>query len=257
MGTALITGPTSGIGNAFARRLAADGHDLVLVSRDGPRLEALARELGSTYGVASEVLVADLVEPDQLRHVEDRLADERRPVDLLVNNAGYSLHQRFLTGDVAAEEGLLRVLVLAVLRLSRAAAPGMVARGAGAIVNVSSVAGFVPQGTYSAAKAWVTSFSQGLSGDLAGTGVRVLALCPGFTHTEFHQRAGHDLTRTPGGLLLRADHVVGVGLRARRGAAVVSVPGAQYKALVALPGHVLFPLLRGGARRVRGTRRGR
>jgi uncharacterized protein len=254
--TALITGPTSGIGNAFARRLARDGHDLVLVSRDGPRLAALARDLESTYHVGTEVLVADLVEPDDLHRVEARLADDSRPVDLLVNNAGFALNRRFLTGDIDAEEAMLRVLTLAVLRLSRAAAPGMVRRGAGAILNVSSVAGFVPQGTYSSAKAWVTSFSQGLSADLAGTGVRALALCPGFTHTEFHQRAGHDMSRTPDWLWLDADHVVDVALRDLRRDAVLSVPGAQYKVIMGLARYVPQKLARRVSGRVRGTRRG-
>jgi short-subunit dehydrogenase len=253
----LITGPTAGIGRAFARRLARDGHDLVLVARDGQRLAALARSLGSSYGVAVEVLAADLADDSDLRRVEDRLADRSRPVDLLVNNAGFTLNRRFLTGDVDAEERMLRVLVLAVLRLSRASAPGMVARGHGAIINVSSVAGFVPQGTYSAAKAWVTSFSEGLAGELGGTGVRVLALCPGFTRTEFHQRAGQDMGATPTWLWLEAPRVVDAALRDLRRGVVVSVPGVQYKALVGLARHVPATTLRRVSRLVRGRRRGR
>jgi short-subunit dehydrogenase len=256
MSTALVTGPTSGIGNAFARRLAADGHDLVLVSRDGTRLEELALGLRSTYGVDVEVLVADLVDDEGCRSIEKRLA-EGAPVDLLVNNAGFSLNKRFVTGDIEDEEAMLRVLVRAVLRLTRAAIPGMIARGHGAVINVSSVAGFVPQGTYSAAKAWVTAFSQGLAGDLAGTGVSVMALSPGFTHTQYHERAGHDMSKTPDWLWLNASQVVDDALRDLRRGAAVSVPGAQYKAIVTLARHVPVRVLSRVARRVRGTRRGR
>jgi uncharacterized protein len=256
MSTALITGPTSGIGNAFARRLASDGHDLVLVSRDVARLEELAEGLRSTYGIEVEVLAADLADDEGCRSIEKRLSDGL-PVDLLVNNAGFSLNKRFLTGDIDDEEAMLRVLVRAVLRLTRAAVPGMIARGHGAVINVSSVAGFVPQGTYSAAKAWVTAFSQGLAGDLAGTGVSVMALCPGFTHTEFHSRAGHDMTKTPNWMWLNAPQVVDDALRDLRRGADVSVPGAQYKAIVSLARHVPVQTLQRVARRVRGTRRGR
>ncbi|HEX6918770.1 MAG TPA: SDR family oxidoreductase [Actinomycetes bacterium] len=256
MTTALITGATAGIGNAFARRLAADGNDLVLVARDVQRLESTAASLRTAYGVEVEVLPADLIDDGQCRSVEARLADRSRPVDLLVNNAGFSLNRRFVTGDIEAEERMLRILVRAVLRLTRAAVPGMVERGHGAVINVSSVAGFVPQGTYSAAKAWVTSFSQGLAGDLAGTGVRVLALCPGYTHTEYHARAGHDMSRTREWMWLEADDVVDAALADLRRDAVVSVPSLRYKAIVTLARHVPTRVLAVAARRIRGTRRG-
>jgi uncharacterized protein len=255
MSTALITGPTSGIGNAFARRLAADGNDLVLVSRDATRLAELAHGLRSTYGIDVEVLVADLADDEGCRSIEKRLADGL-PVDLLVNNAGFSINKRFLTGDIEDEEAMLNILVRAVLRLTRAAVPGMVARGHGAVINVSSVAGFMPQGTYSAAKAWVTAFSQGLAGDLNGTGVRVMALCPGFTHTEFHARAGHDMSKTPNWLWLNAPQVVDDALRDLRRGHDVSVPGAQYKTIVTLARHLPVRALTRVARQVRGTRRG-
>ena len=254
--TALVTGATAGIGHAFARRLAADGHDLVLVARDRERLASTAKELRTSYGVHVEVLVADLVDDDGCRRVEDRLADGSRPVDLLVNNDGFSVNRGFVRGDIDAEERMLRVLVRAVLRLSRAAAPGMVERGRGAIINVSSVASFLPQSTYSAAKAWVTSFSQGLAADLAGTGVVVLALCPGFTRTEFHDRARLNMNGIPGFLWLDADDVVDQGLAALRRNAVVSIPGAQYKAVVAVARHLPLRGLGVVARRFRGVRRG-
>ncbi|MEU4418951.1 SDR family NAD(P)-dependent oxidoreductase, partial [Nocardia salmonicida] len=154
-GTALITGPTAGIGHEFARQLAARGHDLVLVARDQARLEQVAEELRTTYAVEIEVLPADLANPDQLAQVEARLAEAGRPVDLLVNNAGFGLKERFLDNDIETEQRQQDVLVKAVLRLTHAALGGMVARGGGGVINVSSVAAFLPRGTYSAAKAWV------------------------------------------------------------------------------------------------------
>lgn len=247
--TALVTGATSGIGLAFARRLAADGHDLVLVARDGGRLEATAKELHTSYDVHVEVLPADLTDDDGCRRAENRLADISRPVDLLVNNAGFGSRGRFSTGDIDDEEQMLRLLVRAVMRLTRAAIPGMVERGHGAIVNVSSVASFLPRGTYSAAKAWVTTFSQGLANELDGTGVRVLALCPGFTRTEFHERAGLNMSAVPTFLWLEADKVVDQGLAALRRNAVVCVPGARYKVIVAVSRRLPLSGLRLMARR--------
>jgi short-subunit dehydrogenase len=249
--TALVTGASAGIGNAFVRRLARDGYDLVLVSRDEERLGALADELKGTYGVAVDVLAADLSDDAGCGLVEARLADRSRPVDLLVNNAGFAVRQRFLSADIEDEERMLRVLVRAVLRLSRAAVPGMLERGRGAVINVSSVAGFFPQGTYSAAKAWVTSFSQGLAADVAGSGVQVMALCPGYTHTEFHERAGIDMRRTPDWLWLDADDVVAESLAALARGHVVCVPGAQYKTIVAALRHTPSRALTGLVRRVR------
>ena len=259
MSTALVTGATAGIGNAFVRRLARDGYHLVLVSRDAARLESLAAELRASYPIDVEVLPADLAADEGCRAVETRLADADRPVDVLVNNAGFTVNRRFVTGDVDEEDRMLRVLVRAVLRLTRAAVPGMIARRHGVVINVSSVAGFLPQGTYSAAKAWVTSFTIGLSGDLAGTGVRAQALCPGFTHTEFHERAGVDMRRTPDWMWLEADAVVAESFTALARGHVVCVPGRQYKAVVAasrfVPARLIGPLLR-RARRGR-SRRGR
>jgi short-subunit dehydrogenase len=226
--TSLITGATAGIGAAFARRLAADGHDLVLVARDEERLAKSAAELGGPVRV--ETLSADLATDAGMSAVEARLRDQ--PVDLLVNNAGFGHRGKFLAVPVEDELAMVRVHIDAVLRLTSAAVPDMVERGRGGVVNVASVAAFFPRGTYGATKAWVVSFSQAVRQDLAGTGVRVMALCPGFTHTEFHDRAGMDMSGIPSWLWLDAEQVVDDGLADLKAGKAVSVPGLPYKAIV-------------------------
>lgn len=238
MRTAVVTGATAGIGAAFARRLARDRYDLVLVARDGARLEEMAARLRAAEGIDVEVLPADLTDDVQRQMVEDRLADASRPIEVLVNNAGIGSGSGFRTATAADEERLLRLNVLAVLRLSRAAVDGMVERQRGAIVNVSSVAGFLPYGTYSASKAWVTRFSEALAVELAGTGVRVVALCPGLVRTEFHERAGMDVSNLPSWVWLDADEVADAGWRAVAAGKVVVVPSRRYGALVALLRHL-------------------
>ena len=240
MSTALVTGATAGIGATFARRLAAEGHDLVLVARHKDRLDEAAEELRAAYGVGTEVIAADLSTLDGCAVVEERLGDVNRPVDILVNNAGFGLREDFVDAELDAEDTMLALNVRAVLRLTHVAVRGMVVRGHGSILNVSSVAGFLPGGSYSATKAWVTNFSESVQQQVRGSGVRVVAVCPGFTRTEFHQRAEMDMRGIPGFMWLSTDQVVDTALRDLRRGAVVSVAGAQYKAIVALLNVVPF-----------------
>ncbi|WP_139978233.1 SDR family NAD(P)-dependent oxidoreductase [Nocardioides litoris] len=230
--TALVTGATVGIGHAFAVHLARRGHDLVLVARDEVRLEEVAAALRAEHGVGTEVLVADLVVPEQLALVEERLRDDARPVDLLVNNAGFGLKKRFLDNPVDDEVAMLEVLVTAVLRLSHAALGGMTARGRGGVINVSSVAAFLPRGSYSAAKAWVNSFSEWAANEYRSDGVTVMALCPGFTKTEFHERM--QVKRGDGFLWLDVDFLVRQALKDYDKGRTYSIPGMQYKAITGL-----------------------
>ncbi|MFJ5550810.1 SDR family NAD(P)-dependent oxidoreductase [Streptomyces sp. NPDC093225] len=232
MTTALITGSTAGIGAAFARKLAAQGHNLVLVARDTGRLREQATELHDRHGIEAEVLTADLSTEEGITAVEERLGDRRDPVDLLVNNAGFGNKGRYLDVPMADELTMLKVHVEAVLRLTSAAAESMRSRGRGGIVNVASVAAFLPRGTYGASKAWVVQFTQGAAKDLAGSGVRMMALCPGFVRTEFHERAGMGTDNIPNWMWLDADKLVGAALDDLARGRTVSVPDPRYKALM-------------------------
>lgn len=235
--TALVTGATAGIGAAFARRLAADGYGLVLVARNTERLRGVARELADRHGVPVDPLPADLIEEDGLAAVEARLREPAAPVDLLVNNAGMSLNQGFLRASAADQERLLRLNVVAVMRLTLAALPGMVERRHGTIINVSSVAGFgavMPGSTYPATKAWVNNFTESVAPTVRGSGVRVMALCPGFVRTEFHDRAGIDMSWAPQWLWLNADKVAAAALRDLARGKVISVVDWRYRVAAGL-----------------------
>lgn len=231
MSVALITGPTAGIGRAFATALAAEGHDLVLVSRDETRLHSVASDLSTAHGVTCEVLSADLADLDSTRRVEERLGGSA--VDVLINNAGFGLQRPFEDNDVEAEQRGLDVHVRAVMRLTHAAVASMTARGTGDIVNVSSVAGYLPRGTYGAHKAWVSSFSSWANLHYAAAGLRVMALCPGFVRTEFHARMQADMSDVPGWMWLDADDVVREALADLRAGKAICVPSRRYRAVVA------------------------
>ncbi|QDQ13214.1 SDR family NAD(P)-dependent oxidoreductase [Streptomyces spectabilis] len=232
MTTALITGATSGIGAAFARRLATDGHNLVLVARDTQRLREQATELHDRHGIEVEVLTADLATDEGIAAVEQRLGNRRDPVDLLVNNAGFANKGRYLEVPIADELTMLKVHCEAVLRLTSAATETMRERGRGGIVNVASVAAFVPRGTYGASKAWIVQFTQGAARDLAASGVRLMALCPGFVRTEFHERAGMGTDNVPKWMWLDADKLVATALTDLARGKSLSVPDPRYKAMM-------------------------
>jgi len=233
-GTALITGATAGIGLAFARQLAARGHDLVLVARDEERLVSVAKDLQTSYDVGVEVLPADLTDRLALARVEARLAETDRPVELLVNNAGFGLKHRFLTNTADQETAMTEVLVIAPLRLTHAALTAQTARGHGGVINVGSVASYLPRGTYSAAKAWVNSFTEWAHHEYKPQGVRIMALLPGFTKTEFHERMGVGRNSAPGFLWLDVDRLVAEALADYDKGRVFSIPSPQYKAIAAL-----------------------
>jgi len=255
MGFALVTGATSGIGAEFARQLARRGDDLVIVARDVPRLEAMAVEL-RTLGREVELLPADLSLRAEVERVAARLEDPDRPIDLLVNNAGFSVGTPLTATDVTRIDLGFEVMMRTVLVLAGAAARGMRARGRGRIVNVSSTAGFITMGAYSAIKAWVTSYTEGLSNELRGTGVTATALCPGWVRTEFHTRGGIAESSIPGPMWLEVEPTVRAALRDAERGRVISIPSVRYKAMIGLARHVPRSTVRWVSRRISKSRRG-
>ncbi len=239
---ALITGASAGIGAEFARELASRGYDLVLVARRRERLEELGRELEASHGAHSEVLDADLLDEADLARVAERIGSLAR-LDLLVNNAGFGAGGRFWEASLERQAAMHKLHILAPLALCHAALKRMVAANSGAIINVSSVAGFVASPgsiSYCGTKTWMNRFTEGLYLELrsAGSAVRVQALCPGFTHSEFHDVAGIDRATIPSWLWLRAEDVVAMSLRGLDCGQLFVVTGSQYKLLVRVLGWI-------------------
>ncbi len=255
-GRALITGASSGIGEKFARRLAATGFDLTLVARREERLRALADELSRTYGIRADVLAADLARAEDIDRVS-RAIEAQPDLVLLINNAGFGTRGSFTEVPLERHLDMIRVHDVAGVALSWSALPGMVERGRGAIINVSSIAAFFPSGggaTYTATKAYLNNFSEALAAELQGTGVKVQALCPGFTYSEFHETPeyeGFDRGHIPAALWLSAEQVVDESLAALSGDKVIVVPGRRYQAMVAAINSPLRGAIRNTARAVR------
>ena len=255
MATALITGGTSGIGAAFARALAARGDDLVLVARNADRLSEMATELKERYAVSVETIAADLAVRDEVLGIAERLASVEQPIDTLVNNAGFAVHSKLTAAETTQHEYAIDVMIRAVLMLSAAAGRTMRQRGAGTIINVSSTAGFVAMGAYSAIKAWVTSYTEGLANELHGTGVKIVALCPGWVRTEFHERANINVGWIPAFLWLDADQLVADCLADAAEGKVISIPSKRYKALIMICGQLPRRTLRAVSRKLTSRRR--
>ena len=229
MATALVTGGTSGIGYAFASELADRGYDLVLVARDPDRLARAATDLTNRFGCRVEIQRADLAVRADLEPVIARLLDQRRPVELLVNNAGFGLNASLLDPDVASQDEAMAVMCTAVLILSGAAGRAMKARGRGAIINVSSVSAWIYEGNYSAVKRWVLSFTQALALELAGTGVQATVVCPSWVKTDLHERAGVARPKLPAWVWVAADDVASTALDAAAKGRVVAIPSRRWR----------------------------
>ncbi|HEX9565519.1 MAG TPA: SDR family oxidoreductase [Gemmatimonadaceae bacterium] len=247
---ALITGASAGLGRTFARQLARDGYDVVLVARGEDRLRALADELRMQHGATSEVLVADLSRDDDTARVVQRIDDS--PIDLLVNNAGFGTRGSLARASRESQDAMIRVHVLATHRLTQAAVQSMTPRARGAVITVSSTASWLTSPgnvNYGSTKSWQRLQIEALAMELKGKGVYVQALCPGYTRTEFHERGGMDMSGYPSWVWMSADTVVAESLHAlRRGRPVVVVPGRGYRlvtlALRVLPAGVLRGLVR-------------
>ena len=255
MTTALVTGATAGIGESFTRLLAAKGFDLVLVARDKKRLQERANSLSKKYSVEVEVLPADLSVPAQLAKVEKRLSNPKKPIEVLINNAGFGIKDSFLASNLADEIQLMDVLAKAPMQLMHAVLPQMLSRDSGTIINVSSVASFIAGGTYSAAKSYLTVHTESLHTELSKTKINISALCPGFTHTEFHQRGNMKMSGLPNFMWLEADRVVADSWRAALAGRAICIPGWQYKTLSTIARFGPRPIVRKLGIKVRARQR--
>jgi len=229
---ALVTGATAGIGESFTRLLAAEGFNLVLVARDEARLHERANGLKDKFGADSVVIVADLATESGCAKVEEFMAGHE--IEVLINNAGFGINKAFTMSDLAKEEEILKVLVRTPMRLMHIALPAMKARNSGVVINVSSVAGFIAGGAYSASKSYLTVLSESLHTELSATNIKICSLCPGFTRTEFHQRGRMKMAGLPNFMWLNSDILVAKAWKDALSGKAVSIPGWQYKLLVGL-----------------------
>ena len=226
---ALVTGATAGIGESFTRLLAENGYNIVLVARDLPRLQERAHSLEAKFAISTKVIQADLSTNEGCESIEKFIAANQ--IDVLINNAGFGINKAFTLSELNAEQQLLDVLVRTPMRLMHTVLPGMKARNKGVIINVSSVAGWIAGGTYSASKSYLTVLSESLHTELASTNVKICALCPGFTRTEFHQRGRMSMKGLPGFMWLNSDKLVATAWKEAIAGKALSVPGWQYQIL--------------------------
>ena len=255
MSTALVTGATAGIGESFTRLLAEKGFDLVLVARDNKRLQERAKSLSKKYKVEVEILQADLSVTAQLAKVEKRLSNAKKPIEVLINNAGFGIKDSFLSSNIADEKRLIDVLAKTPMQLMHAVLPQMLDRNSGTIINVSSVASFIAGGTYSAAKSYLTVHTESLHTELSKSNIKISALCPGFTRTEFHQRGKMKMSGLPNFMWLEADRVVSESWRAAMAGKAICIPGWQYKILSTIARFGPRPLIRKLGIKVRARQR--
>ena len=255
MSTALVTGATAGIGESFTRLLASKGYDLVLVARDKKRLQERATSLSKKYKINVEILQADLSVPAQLARVEKRLSNSKKPIEVLVNNAGFGIKDSFLVSSIEDELLLIDVLARAPMQLMHAVLPQMISRDSGTIINNSSVASFIAGGTYSAAKSYLTVHTESLHTELSKTNLKISALCPGFTHTEFHQRGKMKMSGLPNFMWLEADRVVAESWKAAQAGKAICIPGWQYKILSTIARFGPRPLVRKLGIKIRARQR--
>jgi len=227
---ALVTGATAGIGESFTRLLAENNYNIVLVARDLPRMQERARDLETRFKVSTHVIQADLATDDGCAIVEKYITSNQ--IDVLINNAGFGLNKAFTMSELVAEQQMMDVLVRTPMRLMHSALPGMKERNKGIVINVSSVAGYIAGGSYSAAKSYLTVISESLNTELAATNVKVSALCPGFTRTEFHQRARMSMKGLPNFMWINSDDLVAQSWSDALKGKAVSIPGWQYQLLV-------------------------